>query len=296
METKYLRYFLQICEDKSVSKAAKNLYLSQQALSKIVRKLEDEFQIPIFERSKKGMLLTEYGECFKEQAAKMINILDETNQQLDALRRGHRDMLNIGMSFGVMSAFPPHYISNFQKLYPSIELQLTEYQDTFCEQAVWNEHESLGFNIAPIDSDRFNVRTVVRDKLCILVNRENALYEKEAVRFEDLKDEPVFILNNNFNLRRIFNEQCHKAGFEPHVELETMELILIHNFSRYNKGVGVSVDFITHDLADVKSIPFKPELPWEVCIITKKGKKLSPVEQCFLQYIEQFDCYYPGKS
>lgn len=296
METKYLSYFLQICEDKSLSKAARKLFLSQQALSIIVRKLEDELEIPLFERSKTGMQLTEYGVFFEEQARKVMNILGETIEKLDALKSGYRDVLNIGMSFGVMSALPPHYISAFQQLYPHIELHFTEYQDIFCEQAVLNEHENLGFSIAPVNSEQFDIHTIIRDKLCILVNVKNPLSRKIRVHFADLKDQAFLLLNKNFKLRNIFAEKCRQAGFKPRVVLETMELILIHNFSSLNKGIGVSVDFIAHDLANVVSVPLDPECPWEVCAITKKGKPLSKAEQYFLQYIKQFDCFCPART
>lgn len=296
METKYLSYFLQICKDKSLSKASKNLYISQQALSSIVRKLEAELQVSLFERSNNGMILTEYGEYFKNQACKIVDTINDTKQKLEALKSGYREILNIGMSFGVMSALPSSFISGFQKLYPHIELQFTEYQDTLCEEAVFNEHESLGFSIAPVNPERFDFHTVIRDKICILVNEKNPLSSKSSVCFEDLKDEQFLILNNNFKLRRIFNENCRKSGFEPHIALETMELILIHNFSKLNKGIGVSVDFIAHDIANVRPIPIEPECPWEVCTITKKGKHLSDAARRFIQYIEQFGCYYPAEE
>jgi DNA-binding transcriptional LysR family regulator len=296
METKYLRYFLQICEDKSLSQAAKKLFLSQQALSTIVRKLEDELQIPLFKRSKSGMQLTEYGECLEKQACKLINTLEETSEKLDAIKNGHHDVLNIAVSFGVMSALPPHYISIFQQRYPHIELHFTEYQDTFCEQAVLDERVNLGFNIAPIDPVQFDIHTVIRDQMCILVNEKNSLSKKTVVHFDELKGQSFVLLNKNFKLRKTFTEKCRQAGFEPQVVLETMELILVHNFSRLNKGVGVGVDFIAHDLANVVPVPFKPECPWEVCVITKKGKRLPKAAQCFLQYIKQFDCFYPARA
>jgi DNA-binding transcriptional LysR family regulator len=296
METKYLHYFLQICEDRSLSKASRNLYLSQQALSAVVRKLEEELQVPLFERSKSGMHPTEYGECLEEYARKIVRTLNETQDKINTLKSGHHDVLNIGMSFGVMSALPAHYINDFKQFHPEIELRFTEYQDTFCECSVLNEHEDLGFNIAPVDSELFSVRTVIRDKMCILVNEKNPFSQRTTVRFEELREEPLLLLNNNFKVRQIVNRKCREAGFEPRVELETMELILIHNFSGLKKGVGIGVDFIAHDMTHLRSVPFEPECPWEVCFIAKKGKRRSKAAQSFIRYVEQFACFCPGQD
>lgn len=61
MELKQLSYFIQIINDKSFSQAAKNLYLTQQAVSKAIRNLEEELGVPLFYRHASGLELTEYG-------------------------------------------------------------------------------------------------------------------------------------------------------------------------------------------------------------------------------------------
>lgn len=64
-----------------------------------------------------------------------------------------------------------------------------------------------------------------------------------------------------------------------------MELILIHNFSRLNKGIGVGVHFIGRDISDVKAIPFSAsDCTWEVCLITKKNRPFTTVMKCFLDF------------
>jgi hypothetical protein len=119
--------------------------------------------------------------------------------------------------------------------------------------------------------------------MCILVNEKNPLSRETSVSFAELKGQPLQLLNKNLKSRNTFTGKCHEAGFEPRVALETMELILIHNFSRLNKGIGVGVDFIAHDVANVIPVPFEPECPGEVCTIVKKGKRPSQAAQCFLQ-------------
>lgn len=293
METKYLYYFLQVCNDQSLTKASKNLYITQQALSIIIRKLETELGVPLFSRSKSGMLLTEYGKCLKTQSMKIIEMVNDTENKIEMLKKGFQIELNIGVSFGVMSAMPPQLLNNFHLCFPNISLHITEYPDVFCEQAVWNEKENIGFSIAPINAMKFEAYKIVQDKMCILANKNNKLSEQQTVRFSDLKGQPILILNNSFKLRQIFDEGCLKNGFQPHIVLETMELILIHSFCVGNKGIGVGVDFIAHGIENVKPVCFEPECPWEVCMIIKKGKKLSHWENLFVNYIHSLHCCHP---
>lgn len=296
METKYLHYFLQVCKDKNLSEAAKKLYISQQALSSIIRKLEDSLNVSLFVRTKSGMLLTKYGMCLKDQATEMVRLMDETYQKLDTLRNDNQDNLHIGVSFGVMSALPPHFISDFKNRYPNIKLCFTEYPDTLCEQAVLDDHEQIGFSIAPIDHELFQEYTIIRDWMCVLAHRKNKFYHRKTVSLSELINEEFLLLNKNFKLRRTFEDQCRKTGFTPRCILETMELILIHTFSGLNRGMGVSVDFISKDIKNVRPIRLDPDCSWEVCAIARKGKRHSDATRCFLRYIEQVACYYPGMA
>ena len=294
METKYLRYFLQVCEDRNLSKAARKLYLSQQAVSVIIRKLEDEFQVALFERTSSGMELTEYGHCLYEWASQVVHLMDETYNSMETLRVSRQNILHIGISFGVMSALPPAFINNFQQKYPQIELRFTEYPDVQCEQAVLNDHEALGLSIMPVDHSQFNVYTIIRDYMCLLAHKDSAFYNRKSIEFKELSKETFLLLTQDFKVRQTFEKQCKLAGFTPHVLLETMELILIHNFSNLNRGMGIGVEFIAQDLPNIRPIRFKPDCPWEVCVISRKDKAHSEAAQRFIRYVKQLGCYYPG--
>ena len=76
MDIKTLRYFLQICEDGSFSKASKSLYISQQGLSKSISNLEKEIGVPLFNRTSSGNQLTEYGEYLKNKASTIVYQFD----------------------------------------------------------------------------------------------------------------------------------------------------------------------------------------------------------------------------
>lgn len=107
-----------------------------------------------------------------------------------------------------------------------------------------------------------------------------------------MKDVDLLLLSNKFKLHRIFNQKCEFDGFTPNIKLETIDMALIHNFSRMNKGIGISVHFIGNDLANVKAIPFSdPECTWEVCACLSKKKAPSPAVTAFWNYILSKPCY-----
>lgn len=288
LKIEHFRYFLEICNYKSISKSAKNLFITQQALSSALKCLESDLDAPLFVRTQSGVELTPYGETFKIHAEKIIHSFDSITSDFEQIRNEESHILNIAISFGVLSALPDEYLENFKLLYPNINLNLTEYQDIPCEEAILSEHEDIGFSIAPIDNTFFDSQTIIKNEMCILVSNDNPLSAFDKIKFDQLKNEHFLILNSNFKLRHNFVKKCREARFEPNISLETMELILIHNFSRLNKGIGIGVHFIGNDLSDVKAIPFDaPDCTWEVCLITKKGRELTPAMKLFLDYIKK---------
>lgn len=286
METKYIKYFLQICHDRSFSKAAQNLYISQQGLSSIIKRMEKEFEIPLFQRSHHGIELTPYGVYVRDQLEDIWKIENDMKKTLNIMKQGYISILKIAVSFGVISALPENYLDDFEKQYPKIHLQLTEYDDAECENVLLQGSADLGFNIAPIENTCFHTHAIVKDRMCALVNEKHPLAQKEQIDFCDLKDADFLLLSNKFKLRRIFNQKCELVGLTPNIKLETLDMALIHNFSRMNKGIGISVHFIGNDLANVKAIPFAdPECAWEVCACLPKKKTLSPAVAAFWNYI-----------
>jgi DNA-binding transcriptional LysR family regulator len=262
-----------------------------------MQRLENELDVPLFERTKSGMKLTKYGLYARTQMEQMQTIRNTMQDNLNSMKTGHQTVLRIGVSFGVISALPDHFLLDFENMHPEIQLHLQEYSDFKCEEAVLTGKEELGFNIAPIDNRLFKNHTVVRDHMCLLVNRSNPLSEKDIIRFDELKNEQFLLLTDEFKLRNTFVNHCRTAGFEPRILLETMELILIHNFSRLNKGIGVSVFFVANGIPDIKTIPFTDEsCSWEVCMITDRNRKLSQAGQAFWDYVCSIPCFIPSNK
>lgn len=250
----------------------------------------------MFQRNHHGTELTPYGIYMRNRLEEIWKIENEMKKTLNSMKQGYVSTLKIAVSFGVISALPENYLDDFEKQYPKIQLQITEYYDDECENALLQGRADLGFNIAPIENTSFVTHTIVKDRMCALVNENHPLSDKEEIDFCDLKDATLLLLNNKFKLRKTFNQKCELAGFVPNIKLETVELVLIHNYSRQNKGIGIGVYFIGNDLANVKAIPFAdPECTWEVCACLAKKKMLTPEISAFWNYILSKPCYFPGE-
>lgn len=288
MDIKQLKYFLQVCKHKSFSRAAKEIYITQQGLSKAISNLEEEIQYPLFYNTTKGIRITKYGEYLREQSEHVVQEFDLILEGLNKMANINEGTLRVCFSFGVLNALSPDIIPGFCEAYPNIELIVKTYPDSICEEVVMNENVDLALSIGPINKKNFHSTVIKTQYPCILVNDENPLSEKTAVDFSDLKDEKLIILNEKFHFYHNFINKCKESGFEPNIVFTTSEVITVHKLSHLNKGTGVSVDFITNDISypNVYSIPFKdPSFLWEICLITKKDRFVSNLVKLFTNYV-----------
>ena len=112
-----IEYVLTLAEEKSFSKAAQKLYVTQPSLSQFIKNLEKELRVPIFDRSTSPIRLTPAGEAFVNAARKIKAIEDELNQQIADLTNLNTGDLRIGTSPFRASCLLPKSIAKFQELY-----------------------------------------------------------------------------------------------------------------------------------------------------------------------------------
>lgn len=286
MENRQLKYFLEICRQMSFSKAAKSLYISQQALSKSIKNLELEMGVPLFDRTNSGIRLTEYGKYLETKAGHILEELESVCDTVTQMKNSQRGEVQVAVSFGVISSFPPDWLTDFHNDYPHIKVTVREYPDRLCEQMVYSEQADVGFTIAPVEGDRFRSKVLQKDTMCLLIHEKNPLSQKESIAFEELRGERFILVNEEFKLYHNFVDRCRQAGFEPQIYCSTMEMILVQKLSMANQGIGVSVSFICDNLSGVRAVPFAdPTCTWEVCLITKRNVPIQYAAQLFLNYI-----------
>lgn len=127
---KVLQYILEVSRTKSISQAAKNLYISQPALSAIIKKQEDEWGVVLFDRSTKPIHLTECGEYCVKCIEQMQSVESEMLQYFDDLTGLSTGCVRIGASTYYCSNVLPSLISDFSLKYPNIQFSVTECNST----------------------------------------------------------------------------------------------------------------------------------------------------------------------
>ena len=146
MDTKDLRFFRQVYEERSIHKASKLLFITPQGLSKVIRHLEEELGTRLFERLANGMVPTESGTYLYENSTPLLEHFDEIMIGLRQIQ--DRDQkLKIGFSCGVLNVFPLQKLEEYQKQYSHIRLQWEEAANQEIIRQVRQGSTDIGFVI-----------------------------------------------------------------------------------------------------------------------------------------------------
>ena len=290
MDLRELKYFLQVCKDKSIRKAASNLYITHQGLSKSLINLENELGVKLFNRTQNSIELTKNGDIVLKHVEQILydvecmyhELLKDCNEAVS---------LTLACSFGVKSALSPEFLFEYNRLNSYLHFQVIEKPDLLVDEAIIDKKASIGFTIGPVDTNRFEAVSIQKHNLYLLVHKSNPLASKDKISFFDLKNEKFILFNKEFRLHHLIIKKCKEAGFSPNIIMEIPEVIMAHKFSQLNYGVSVTVDFFVNDFMnkDVIALPFEDEeLIWEIYMITKKGNQLTPIEKNFMNFVENW--------
>jgi DNA-binding transcriptional LysR family regulator len=290
MEMRQLKYFLQISKDKSFSKAANKLFITQQALSQSIKKLECELGISLFERSKNGVELTEISKLIVVDIDDFVKRYDMLYDIIRTKANIEKGSITVGVPPGIVYYFIPNILMPFRHAYPDIQINVVEVPDIICEQKVLEGIFDIGCSVGPdVSEDLVFIPSIKRSSF-LLVHKDNPLSEKEFINFEDLKDEPIVTFEEHFKRYHSFIRRCNMAGFQPHILYQSTMLDVLAGLVGENRAVSCFMSDFAHQYAKdpIRLVPFAglDEYEWVAGFIIKRNLTSNRAVNIFLDFLK----------
>ena len=149
MEVRNLEYFLEVARTKSFTKAAQNLFITQPTISRMIKNLEDELEVELFERLGKGVELTDAGQTILLQAQNIVNSVRGLSSDLSDVMQLKKGQINIGLPPMIGANFFPRVVGEFNKIYPRIKVHLWEHGAKKVEDDVAAGRLEIGVTLLP---------------------------------------------------------------------------------------------------------------------------------------------------
>lgn len=284
MEIQQLYYYMELCKQKNFTEAGYACNMTQGALSKQIRKLENELGITLIRRNTRKFELSKEGEIFLSYAKKMTGTYEEMLKNVQK---------NQEIKIGCMPVLAPYHfarlVADFRKEYPDIKLVIDErIASDIQENSDRYDFLILRENMME-DQKKFRFSPLYDDKLCAVLYEKHPLYGRDRLQLKELKDDVFIFPERGSGSYEVFYKSCEKAGFEPKIAFEFPQANTIMSF--VSEGVGVTITFSTvyreAKCAGVKMIPLEDELHSVISLFYRKNKPLDYANKQFLNYVRE---------
>ena len=317
---RYMDYIYAVYKAGSFSAAAKKLYLSQPCLSSTVKKAEDQLGVPIFDRTTKPISLTEYGVqyiAFLESIQQLECGFDQYLNDVRGLRIGN---LFIGANNVLASYVLPGLIHTFKELYPGVQVQMTEGNISYLENALIGGAIDLVLDNCPMNTDLFQQHPLGTEHLLLAVHRSfrkdhpsatsrltyhdilanyHMNSKVSAVSIQAFAHMPFIALRAGNDTRYRMDRLFCNAEVQPDIQLEVDQLTTAYNIACSKLGATLVSDTLIY------KAPPNPEMDFyklddatttrPIYLYYKRSRYVSLAMQKFLDVANLFFSEEPSK-
>lgn len=291
MTIKELEEFRMICRRGSLARASKELFMSPQGLSRVLKNLENELECTLVDRVVSGIELTESGERLYAYAEVVLSEYEKMKKDIEKIQSRTDGVVELLVAYDVLRYLTPECILEFQKSCPGVAFSYVEYPDRVVERMLLGKEGNVAISVGPFTGDCFEVQSLKKCRLGLLVYEGHPLAEKTQVCVEDLAGEPLYLENSGFKLNEFIQSKCWNKGFEPDIVFETNGFDLCYKMCRMKKGISVTVDFVHEDMKTegLRMIPFaEPDMVWEIGLLTLKDSSCDLSVARFTRFLEEY--------
>lgn len=287
-----LRLFEAVARNNSYTRAAKELNLSQPAISSQMKRLEDELGVAIFEQMGKKIFLTPAGMALYQASDDILSRVSELKENIDSFKGVVQGRLQLGM-ITTSKYFMPHLMGKFLRRYPEVKptLKFTN-RAAVMERLLNNEDDFVILGQLP-DNPNLASYEFLQNILVAVAPPDHPMVGRQTIPLREFVNEKFLIREPGSGTRMVFENELirQKLELEPYMELGSSEAIKQSVIA----GLGVSV-LSLHSVRleveagilktlDVKGLPLRQQ--WYA--VHLKGKRLSLAARTFLDFILSID-------
>lgn len=274
MELLQLQYFRELARNGHLSRTAESLHIAQPSLSQMLKRLEREIGVPLFDRVSNRIALNESGRIFLKYTDEVFAALDRAAMELkDA---GRRKKKTVTLYICSASMFLPELVRRIQQKDPEIRLQI------FCKSpGGQSEYPRLCITSSPVCPDQTTCsELLLKEKIKVALPAGHPLAVREHLVWEELEGEPFLSLDDESDLTLAVRHFCGIKGIEPNITTYADTPSVMRDLLRLNLGIA-----------------FIPEYTWKGfapdTVILKSVKNL-PMERYLVLSWDEKSCQTPA--
>ncbi len=291
-----LHVLMAVAEHGSMNKAARELRLSQAAVSSVITSLENAIGARLFERDHHGAEPTRYGHALLQRSLVVFDELKQGIRDIEYLADPTVGELRIGCVDSIASTILPRVIETFSERHPHVVLHVERLLTTDVDLMKLRGRSLdvvLVRHFTPFagENSDLTIETLFEDYLVIVCGRRSRLARRSRIELADVAEERWIVTPAESGSSSILAEAFRNAGLRaPKVFLTTYSMELRTKLLATGRYVAAFARSVMQPDAErtLKILPIAlPPRPWPIVLVTLKRRTLSPVAQCFIEHLRE---------
>lgn len=287
MNLQQLQYVVAVDRRRHFEKAAEECFVTQATLSMMIKKLEQELDLLIFDRSKQPVVPTEAGKLVVEQARSVIRETERLRQIALDLKSGESGELRIGVIPTIAPYLLPLFLTRFLEGHPSIKLKIIEQTTSNLLRLLSSDKLDVAIMATPLTEKGFTEQHLFYEEFKVYVAGDTKGLRKKYILPEDIDVSRLWLLEEGHCLRSQALNLCEiqkQQAIKHNLDYETGSIESLLKITEMNGGITIIPHLATIDFEKEKTERlrhFKPPVPVrEVSLVTYRQfvkKRLSEV-------------------
>lgn len=232
--------FYYVAKNESISRAANELLISQPAISKAIKTLEDQLNTNLFIRKRDGVELTEAGETIYKKIKDAMDLIGSAESDLKTLTNMESGTINIGASKTIIHEFLMPYIKSFHKAHPNINIKIhTDKTSDIIKKAKMGIIDVIFTNLPYTLPQEFNEFKLIDLHDCFIANEDFSEYKNKKLTIKDLENLPLLVLTKGTATRIRLDNFCEENNIHIKPAMEFSSNTLIKEFTEEGFGIGL---------------------------------------------------------
>lgn len=233
MNLTMLRYFQAVAKSEQMTKSANELRIAQPALSRTIKKLEEEVGTSLFNRRNNRLILNSSGKIMLHAATNIINEWEQALADIHGTTDIHANQIVMNVSSA--GVLVPKLIQKFREIHPETSFVIHGHYNQFWDNSICDLFVFASIQEAPLAY----ARTLYSEPLFLSVSDHHPLAKQTSVSLKACCDLPFLFSDENNDMYRIQMYYCHLAGFTPSIEIKTEKQNILLNLLQLNQGVSL---------------------------------------------------------